>query len=308
MRKTILFFFLIFGVTNSQNNSTTKMKANVFNTNLAGKEIICQINKGKEIEIIEITDTEYVKVKYKRCIGYVARITIIETEFIQTEIDKILNAQAEEEKQKKEREQKRLDSIAKRKEMLKKREKFRQDSIKEQKKKEIKEKIRARKLKDSIAEVERIKERRSRCHYTQNEVDKFTNKIRKVTEYYEIAEHSVYLENSVDIRLARNGNYKFIYFYIPEGLGCASPYNKNDSYVIVRLKNNVKVKFYHEDDIDCSSDAFMLVSSLTTAHINKLKSSPIEAIRFLGSESYYDVENINYENFFIDKLSCLNKN
>ena len=158
---------------------------------------------------------------------------------------------------------------------------------------------------DSIQEMNKSLERKSKCHFKKNEIDEFTRKKIITTEYYKIKKYNTNSISSVDIKLQSINEQSFVYFFLPEDLGCASPYSSDTSYVIVKLKNGDLIRFNHKGDIDCSNNSFLLISNLTESQKFRLKKSPIMSIRYSGTESYKDVGDIEYINFFIDKLSCI---
>jgi len=141
------------------------------------------------------------------------------------------------------------------------------------------------------------------CSYTQDEIDEFTGKGRKVTNYYSIDELNIYGIRTLDIRLRRNGNSKYLEVRVSSDLGCASPYPTDKSFVKIKLENGDIITIHHTWDIDCGH--FNLIGNLTENDILRLKKSPIKTIRLQGTKYYEDYDKIYFKRFFINKLDCI---
>lgn len=154
-------------------------------------------------------------------------------------------------------------------------------------------------LKLKKEEENKQKERRI-CNYLKNEIDEFTSKEVKKTNWHNIKSE----RDNIYIMLRSINNMKSIGFWLNRNLGCASSYDNNKSNIKIKLENNTIVTFYHYTNLDCSD--FTLFGRLTKNDIIKLKSSPIKTIRFSGTDYYHDSKNIVDKNFFINQLDCIN--
>ena len=195
--------------------------------------------------------------------------------------------------------QKKLDSISIDKELKSKalRDRKKLDSIALAKNAKMKALIERNKL-DSITKIKNDKRNKFRntCHYQVNEYDEFYKEINIRTEPYKIAKN-------LTLELYQQGRSINIFFNLLESLGCASYLPTNRSYVKVKLENNETITFYHSWNIDCEN--FNFKGKLSISQIKKLKKSPIKSIKLKGTKHSSDIENIDYKEFFIDKLKCL---
>jgi len=151
---------------------------------------------------------------------------------------------------------------------------------------------------DSITktkENERNEFRRT-CHYEINEYDEFYKEENIRTIPYE-------LNKKLTVELYKQGRRVNVFFNFSEDLGCVSYLPNNRSYVKVKLENNQTISFYHSWDIDC--EGFYFKGRLSSSQIISLKKSPIKSIKLKGTKNFKEITNINYKEFFIDKLSCL---
>ena len=145
------------------------------------------------------------------------------------------------------------------------------------------------------AALEKIKFRNT-CHYQMNEFDNIYNQRIIRTEPYSI-------NKKLTVELYRQGQSINIFFNLLEDLGCASYLPSNRSYVKVTLENNQKITFYHSWNIDCADFSFK--GKMSNSQMINLKKSPIKSIFFKGTKHSSEVANIEYKEFFIDKLKCL---
>lgn len=308
--KNLITLFVLLQITFNygQNYTKTKLKANVFDNLVSPKTVVCKIKKGKEVELLEYGG-EFWKIKYKKnCIGWVATVFLEQSNYI-IEYEKHLIEVAK----------KRTDSIEKNERLLRILKKREANSLRIVQQKQLAEKRskekEANRKRDSLYAIEKELERqlekkelRSKCHYLIDEIDEFTGEKKLITRSYKIKKYSVYEDSFVEIRIVKHGKEKYVFFYLPEDLGCVSPYETSGrSYTSVKLENDDIIKFNHVGEIDCSSEEFKVASVLTNNIINRLKKSPIKILRFSGTERYFDIENIEYTEFFIDKLKCLDK-
>jgi hypothetical protein len=73
--------------------------------------------------------------------------------------------------------------------------------------------------------------------------------------------------------------------------------------VKVTLENNDVITFHHSWDLDCGD--FSLKGSLSNANMEKLQKSPIKSIVLHGTKANKEIENLEYKEFFMDKLKCI---
>ncbi len=169
------------------------------------------------------------------------------------------------------------------------------------------EELNQQRLEDSIVKIkeenrsekpniERI-EFCSTCNYAMNEFDIF-DKIKIIrTDPYEVC-------NNLSIELYKRGESEQVFFNLSEDLGCVSYLPSNRSYVKIQLENNKVITLYHSWDIDCGNFAFK--GNLSNSQIVLLEKSPIKSIKFKGTKNSYEITNVYYKEFFMDKLKCLN--
>ena len=150
---------------------------------------------------------------------------------------------------------------------------------------------------DSIAKVtDSTTKVRKSCSYQINEIDPYYNfKIIK-TESYRV-------NSDLQIELFKNSNNKYVFINYNDSLGCASYFTNNRSSAKIKLENNEIITIYHTWDIDCAN--FSLKGILSDSAMLKLKESPIKSIKLQGTKGSVEIENIQYKEFFIDKLNCI---
>ena len=144
--------------------------------------------------------------------------------------------------------------------------------------------------------LERIKYRDS-CHYQINEYDRFYNITTIRTEPYT-------LNKNLTVELYKQGRKTNVFFNLSEDLGCATYLPNQRSSVKITLENNRIVNFYHSWDIECG-ELFLFKARLSSININILKKSPIKSIVIHGTQGYKEINFIEYKEFFIDKLKCI---
>ncbi|MGZ0016890.1 hypothetical protein [Yeosuana sp. AK3] len=304
LKYIIYTLFLLTVNSYCQNYTYTKLarKGSLFDsieTNLRFTEF----KKGQKCEVIEFVGVIYgnslFKVRYKKWIGFV----YLEDLVLNDEMKKMLDNY--EQIKKKEVEDRKLESERKL-EIIRQEIEF---NKKEKEKKKIREQEIAkleRNKKDSILKVNdslKIVDIKNNCHYLRNEIDQF-DKIKILeTEFYGV-EFSTPLFPNLFIKLKKAGLISYVCFYLRENLGCSSPFNTSKSYVKVKLLNEDILTFFHIGDIDCS-DEFTLIATISKEQISRLRKSSISSIRLSGTEYYKDIENIDYKEFFVDKLKCI---
>ena len=111
------------------------------------------------------------------------------------------------------------------------------------------------------------------------------------------------INDKVTIELVKRGRSINVFFNLKEDLGCASYLPSNRSYAKVRLENNQTITLYHSWDMNCADYSFK--GALSKSQMALLEKSPIKSILLRGTKGSREVTNIEYKEFFIDKLSCI---
>ncbi|KJD35466.1 hypothetical protein PW52_10245 [Tamlana sedimentorum] len=137
---------------------------------------------------------------------------------------------------------------------------------------------------------------RNTCHYYINEYDSFNHQQLIITEKYFISEQ-------LNIELLREGSTTKIHFNFSENLGCVDYVPSRRSSVRVILENGQGLTFYHSGSLDCN--LFSLKANLPESYLNLLKQSPIKSINLKASKGAVLITDINYKDFFIEKLKCI---
>ncbi|MCB4799934.1 hypothetical protein, partial [Neotamlana laminarinivorans] len=175
----------------------------------------------------------------------------------------------------------------------------RKQLIAEAAKKEQLENLEKLRIKDSITKAKNnitSKTEANTCKYFINEYDSFNKQQLIITEKY-------YIQNKLNIELIREGTKAKINFNYFEDLGCVDYVPNRRSSVLITLENNVNLKFYHSGSLDCNF--FSLKANLNSSQIEALKQSPIKSINLKASKTSVLLTDIDYKNFFIEKLQCL---
>ncbi len=139
---------------------------------------------------------------------------------------------------------------------------------------------------------------RNDCHIVADEIDGFTT-----TSNYSLIEPT-FRDSSLNISIMKSEDSRYLKISTVEEMGCITPYINSGSKVVFKLKNGLKVSFFHSGEEDCSN--YALIGKLTSSDIKKLKSSPIKMVRIYGSKRYIDLYTISYKDFFIEKIDCIN--
>lgn len=330
-------FFLFFSVSFISNLFSQEVKISTEFSNNGSlyvglsedSKILTEFNENDECLIIDYLGKDTYKISYKELVGYVKagyllvnddmielviayedkiRIEAIEKENKRKrEVDELIR-KGEEEKQKQEALKikdaeelnKRLqDSIAK----VQLEVKQKQEELKLKRK--VEEEMN-RRLQDSILKINQDKkadnkisdkvEFRNTCDYSINEFDKFYG-IRTIrTNPYSI-------NKKLTVEFYKQAQRTNIFFNLSEDLGCASYLPNVRSNVKVTLENDDVVAFYHSWDIDCGN--FNFKGNLSNSDMERLKKSPIKSITLNGTENSRDITEIDFKEFFINKLKCI---
>ena len=275
---------------------------------LAGQKKIDSIVKAENLLKIKAQNIEYDRLEKLKAIqktkDSIQRIKEAKTK----QMLALKAAKLEEEKL---AEQKKIDSIAKAENLQKTRDSI--NKVKEEEKRQIEllrytkrkqdQLLAEQKKQDSIANIrekdpkvlEEIKFRNT-CHYLINEYDQYYGRQLMITDKYVIAKN-------LNIELIREGNSVKIHLNTKENLGCASYVPNTRSSAQITLENDQVITLYHSGSLDCND--FSLKAELSESKMDLLKYSPIKSISFKGTKGSITILDIDYNNFFIDKLKCI---
>ena len=137
---------------------------------------------------------------------------------------------------------------------------------------------------------------RNTCHYLINEYDDFNKRYLKITDKYEINE-------TLNIELIKEGSSKKVHINFSKNLGCVDYVPNTRSSVRITLENTQVIILYHSGSLDCND--FSLKAELSESKINQLRNSPIKSFNLRGTKGSVTISDIDYNNFFIDKLKCI---
>ncbi|MBU2951329.1 hypothetical protein KO493_11535 [Tamlana agarivorans] len=143
--------------------------------------------------------------------------------------------------------------------------------------------------------LERIKYKDS-CSFVINDFDTFYNVQTIRTEAY-------VLSGDLTVELYRQGRKINVFFNSDEDLGCVSYFSHNRSSVKVTLESGRKIAFYHSWDMECGRFSFK--GNLSKSQMSALKASPVQSITLKGTKGRFEITNVDYNNFFMDKLKCI---
>ena len=114
----------------------------------------------------------------------------------------------------------------------------------------------------------------------KNVVDEFTGDIKKITEFYSVAEGV----GTLKLSAFHIGTLTGFYCYSTTDLGCCGT---NSNYIIFKFSDNTTLKLDKDiADIDCSDGA----TSIYTLDPSQIKGKTITKIRIQMSEYYDDLE------------------
>jgi hypothetical protein len=260
-----------------------ELNINVFSHFEKNRIVLVQFKKEEKCLLLEYFGDKVYKIKYKKWIGYISSDFIFLNNQLKSTLEKEESIQEKELKSEIAIIQK-PDEVVQVKNIEKVIEKVNNDTITTDDFNNAKETISETTLKTD-------------CHYLINEIDSYENiELIKTDNYW--------VNNDLRIELYKKGNKKYVFFNYQGNLGCASLYTDNRSFVKVILENDNVITFYHTWDIDCGD--FSLKGILSNSNMQKLQDSPIKSILLHGTKGNMEIENLEYKEFFIDKLKCLN--
>ena len=249
-----------------------------------------EFNKGQKCQVIAYYGKGNYKIKYKRFIGFVTSEFLKINDEMRDVIERYNKAIYLKMKS---------DSI----EIENKKEINAQEKFKEEKQKELNSNVIEKEEKLKTDRIQTVKDSinilkyRTSCHYQLNEIDNVSNKTILRTDKYEV-------HNKISMELYKDGNKKYVFInYSDNNLGCVSYFSNNRSFAKIRLENNEIITIYHTWNMDCVY--FSLRGILTNSAISKLENYPIKSIILQGTKEFIVIENIEYKEFFIDKLKCI---
>lgn len=298
-----LFIILCFYQVRSQSNfvkqnnelniqTKFKMYGSLFENSSRNSPINAQFNKGQKCIVISYIGHKKFKIEYKKRVGYVTLEYLVindELEEVIKEYDDSKTIEIEKEVS---------DAVHQESNIIEAQEKNKQiaplgiDVKRDDDIEKIKAESKINQQSDNADQVEL----RSNCHYQMNEIDEFYKVKIVKTENYRV-------NDDLKMELYRTGNKKYVFINFDGNLGCASYFSHNRSYAKITLENNTVVTIYHSWNVDCEN--FSLKGDLTNYTISKLKESPIRSIKLQGTKDYIEIENIEFKEFFVKKLDCL---
>lgn len=114
----------------------------------------------------------------------------------------------------------------------------------------------------------------------KNETDEFTGDVKKITEFYPVAEGV----GTLKLSAFHIGTLTGFYCYSTADLGCCGT---NSNYIIFKFSDNTTLKLDNDRaDIDCSSGAI----SIYVLDPSQIENKTITKIRIQMSEYYDDLE------------------
>lgn len=146
------------------------------------------------------------------------------------------------------------------------------------------------------------------CDYEENKTDEFTKK-----KVIRLAESRIFSKRSwsnqfIDIKLIRNGEFKYLYLTLTEVGGSRLSCFKTGDILYLKQQNDSIVKL-HNLSIECGNYQsmpqgyyYILSFNLNSEDIEALKLSPIVKIRINIIEG--EIKK-NATNYFINNLNCL---
>lgn len=137
----------------------------------------------------------------------------------------------------------------------------------------------------------------SDCDYWKDEVDEFTNEVKRYTRSRNMAKSED--DSFFSLGLRKMNTTRLIYSKFEGNLGCMT----NESKMLVKLENDVILEFVNFAPEECGENATMAFN-LEDEAIKALRETPIKVIRINGSEGYTDLKVIDAE-YFIKTLKCV---
>ncbi|WP_186826917.1 hypothetical protein, partial [Seonamhaeicola algicola] len=147
----------------------------------------------------------------------------------------------------------------------------------------------------NIKALERQKYR-STCHYVMNEFDNLYQEKVIMTKAYKI-------DDGLKAELYKKGKRIDLFLTSNINIGCVSGFSNKNTYVKISLENGTSVILYHTYGTSCSG--FEFKGKLANNYVETLKNSPIKSITLKGTKGSKEIINIDYKEFFIDKLKCV---
>ncbi|SFZ90871.1 hypothetical protein SAMN05428642_1011194 [Flaviramulus basaltis] len=282
----------------------------------------------KKIEAIRIANEKYIQLNKQRKIDSIAKAEEEQQKQIETlritnekliqlntqrKIDSIAKAEDEQQKQIETlrianekhiqlNKQRKIDSIAKAEDDLKKQIEIQKIAREKQRKQDYLNEVQLEQQKKPNSIVKNTEEEqeklnsRSTCHYLINEYDQYYKREVIITDKY-------FINQNLNIELLREGSTSRIHINLLENLGCTNYVPSSRSSARITLENNEVIILYHSGSLDCND--FSLKAIISASKIDQLKNSPIKSLELRGTKKSVTISDIDYKEFFIDKLKCI---
>ena len=198
--------------------------------------------------------------------------------------------------------QRKIDSIAKAEDDLKKQIEIQKIAREKQRKQDSLNEVQLEQQKKPNSIVKTTEDEqeklnsRSTCHYLINEYDQYYKREVIITDKY-------FINQNLNIELLREGNTSRIHINLLKNLGCTNYVPSSRSSARITLENNEVIILYHSGSLDCND--FSLKAIISASKIDQLKNSPIKSLELRGTKKSVTISDIDYKEFFIDKLKCI---
>ena len=249
----------------------------------------------KQIEAIRFANEKYIQLNKQRKLDSIAKAE----EEQQKKIEAIRIAN---EKYIQLNKQRKIDSIAKAEDDLKKQIEIQKIAREKQRKQDSLNEVQLEQQKKPNSIVKTTEDEqeklnsRSTCHYLINEYDQYYKREVIITDKY-------FINQNLNIELLREGNTSRIHINLLENLGCTNYVPSSRSSARITLENNEVIILYHSGSLDCND--FSLKAIISASKIDQLKNSPIKSLELRGTKKSVTISDIDYKEFFIDKLKCI---
>lgn len=259
-----------------------ELQIKVFSHFEKNRIVLVQFKKNEACVLLEYFENKTYKIKFKKWVGYVSSEDVFLNDQLKSTLEK--------DEKIKEPELKSDVAIIQEPNKVIEAEKI---------EKEIAKVIDDKNIAENTKKADSINKRalKNDCYYLINEINDYDHVELVRTDNYKV-------NNNLRIELYRKNNKKYVFFNYQGSLGCASFYSDNRSFVKVTLENNDVITFHHSWYMDCGD--FSLKGSLSNSNMEKLQKSPIKSMVLHGTKASKEIENLEYKEFFIDKLKCIN--
>ncbi len=132
------------------------------------------------------------------------------------------------------------------------------------------------------------------CLYNKNEIDEFTNEVKKITRPTAIG-------NNLIATFMRIDTSKYLGVTMRVDIGCLVP---GKSYIIIKYQSGSTRKLLHQGEIECGEGVSFL-TTLNSELISEFKRNELVKIR-VSYESYKDITIYDTRTFsFMEGVICI---